>query len=119
MVEGWSTSKGHDSTSLELKATAKCEDPRPMEKAMKSYLGVEALHIKDYALEGTKLFGSTKWKLDLPPGAKCDSHWPDKVTTSFFAQTLGRKEKNMHRGVIELCRVWCSTYHISVEDWRP
>ena len=74
MVEGWSTSKGHDSTSLELKATAKCEDPRPMEKAMKSYLGVEALHIKDYALEGTKLFGSTKWKLDLPPGAKCDSH---------------------------------------------
>ena len=54
----WFTSKGHDSTLLELKAIAKCGDPMPMAKAMKS-LGVGAPHIKDYAMEGTKLFGST------------------------------------------------------------
>ena len=74
MVERWSTSKGHDSTSLKLKAIAKCGDPRPMVEAMKSYLGIEGLRTKDCALEGTKLFASTKWKLDLPLGADYDSH---------------------------------------------
>lgn len=34
----------------------------PMVVAMKSYPGAKGLNIKDCALEGTKLFGSTKWK---------------------------------------------------------
>jgi hypothetical protein len=49
---------------------------------MKSYPGLENLHTRDWALEGSELFGPTKRKLDLPPGADCDSHRPDKVNYS-------------------------------------
>ena len=49
---------------------------------MKSYLGAKYLHTKDCALEGSELFGSTKRKFDLPPGADCDPHQPDKLIYS-------------------------------------
>ena len=50
---------------------------------MRSYLGAEDLNIRDCALEGFELFGSTKRKLDLPPpGSEYDSHRPDKVNYS-------------------------------------
>ena len=68
------TGKFHDSTSLNLKAIFKCEDPRPMAKAMESYLGANGLNTKAYALKGTKLFGSSKRKLSFSLGSKCDSH---------------------------------------------
>lgn len=77
-LTGGPTSKGHDSTSLNLKAIAKYGYPRPMEKAIQSYLGVEALKTKDCA----KLCGFAKWKLNFPPGAKCDSHQANKVLHS-------------------------------------
>ena len=41
---------------------------------MKSYLGAEGAKTKDCALEGSELFGSTKWKLNL--------YQPDKVNYS-------------------------------------
>ena len=47
--------------------------------AMKSCPRVEDVNIKDCALEGSELFGSTKRKFNLPPGTDCDSHRPDKV----------------------------------------
>jgi hypothetical protein len=49
---------------------------------MKSYPGLEYLNTKDCTLEGSELFGSTKRKLDLPPGVDCDLHRPDKVNYS-------------------------------------
>ena len=49
---------------------------------MKSYPGAEDVNTRYCVLEGSKLFGSTKRKLNLPPGADCDSHRPDKVNYS-------------------------------------
>lgn len=40
------------------------------------------LNIGDCALESSKLFGSSKWELDLPPGANCNSHQRDKMNYS-------------------------------------
>ena len=65
---------GHNSRSLKLRAIAKFGDLMPMVMAMKSYSRAEGLNIKDWALEGTRLFGSTWWKLDLPPSVECNSH---------------------------------------------
>lgn len=71
--------KGRDLASLKLKVTARCGDPEMLVDAMKSYPGAEDVNTRDCALEGSKLFGSTKRKFNLPPGADCDSHRPDKV----------------------------------------
>ena len=59
---------------LKLKATTRCGDPKILANAMKSYPGVEGANTRDCALEGSELFGSTKKKLNLPPGVDCDSH---------------------------------------------
>jgi hypothetical protein len=56
---------------------------------MKPYPGLEDLNTRDCALEGSELFGTTKRKLDLPPGVNRDSHRPDKVNTPFIALMLG------------------------------
>lgn len=37
---------------------------------------------RDCGLKGSELFGSTKQKLDLPPGVDCDSYQPVKVIYS-------------------------------------
>ena len=40
------------------------------------------LNTRDWALEGSELFGSTKWNLNLPPDVDCDLHWSDKLNYS-------------------------------------
>ena len=74
-----SDGKGLDSASLKLKAVAMCGDPKMLVDAMKAYPWAEDVNTRDCALEGSELFGSTKHKLNLPSGADCDSHQPDKV----------------------------------------
>ena len=81
-LRGGSTGKGHDSASLKLKAIARCGDLKLLANATKSYPGAEYLNTRICALEGSELFESTKRKFDLPPGADCDSHRPDKVNHS-------------------------------------
>lgn len=68
-LKGGSIGKGPNSTSLKLKVVARFGDPKLMVDAMKSYLGVKVLNTWDCALEGLEFFGSTKYKLELPPGA--------------------------------------------------
>ena len=82
MLKGGSIGKGHNSTSLKLKATVRIEDPKLLADAMKSFPEVEGLNARDCALEGSKFFGSTKRKFDLPPILDCDSYRPDKVNYS-------------------------------------
>jgi hypothetical protein len=81
-LKGGSDGKGLDSASLKLKAAARCGDPKMLVDAMKSYPGAEDVNTRDCALEGSEFFGSTKRKLNLPPGVDCDSHRPDKVNYS-------------------------------------
>ena len=78
-LKGGSHDKGHDLASAKLKAAAKCGDPKHLVDAMKSFPGAEDVNTRDCALEGSELFGSTKRKLNIPPGADCDSHRPDNV----------------------------------------
>ena len=56
--------------------------------AMKSYLGAKGANTIDCALEWSKLFGSTKRKLNLPSGVDCDSHRPDKVNYFVHCQCI-------------------------------
>jgi hypothetical protein len=52
---------------------------------------VEVATTRILHLEGEEIFGSTKRKLDLPPGDDGDSHRPDKVNFSQpRAQTRSR-----------------------------
>jgi hypothetical protein len=95
-LKGGYTGKGFDSVSLKLKIVVKCGDPKLLADAMKSYPRLEDLNIRDCALEGSELFGSTKRNLDLPPSADCDSHRPDKVNYS-----ISRPNTKVRRACIE------------------
>ena len=46
---------------------------------MKSFKGAKYLNTRDCPLEGSLLFGSTKWKLNLPPNTNCNSHRLNKM----------------------------------------
>ena len=81
-LKGGSSGKGPNQASLKLKAAAHTGDPKLLAKAMRSYPRAKGLNTRDCALEGSELFGSTKRKLDLPPGSEYDSHCPDKVNHS-------------------------------------
>ena len=78
-MKGGFDGKGPDLASLKLKATAMCGGPKMF---LKSYPRAEDVNTKDCALEGSELFGSTKRKLNLPPGSDCDSHRPNIVNYS-------------------------------------
>ena len=78
-LKGGSDGKGLDLAFLKLKAVAMCRDPKILVDAMKAYPWAEDINTRDCVLEGPELFGSTKRKLNLPTGADCDSHRPDKV----------------------------------------
>ena len=74
--------KRHDLAFLKLKADAKCGDPKMLANAMKSHPRAKNINTRDCALEGSELFGSTKCKLNLPPGVDCDFRQLDKVNYS-------------------------------------
>ena len=65
-------SKGLDSTSLELKVVAKRS--KATRKGHEVYTGANDLNTKEFILAGLELFGSTIWKLNLPPNVDCNSH---------------------------------------------
>ena len=67
---------------LKLKVASRCEDPKLLAYAMKSSMGLEDLNIRDCALEGFELIGSTKRKFDMPSGVDCSSHRPNKMNHS-------------------------------------
>ena len=98
-----------------VKAIAKCADPRPMVKAMKSYPKAKGLNTKDCALEETKLFVATQRKLDLPLGAGYDSHWLDKVNYSIPCSNTRVKKRHAYRSPWIMQRMM---WHISHQWWR-
>ena len=48
----------------------------------------------------------------------CNSHSPNKMNYSILHPNV-RARIGMHKGVLELCRAWCGTYHIGVKDSLP
>ena len=57
VIEGGSTSKGHDLASLKVKVVVTCEIPKMFTNAMKSYHGHRILISGICALEGSRLCG--------------------------------------------------------------
>ena len=51
-------------------------------KAVDDVSGVARLNTRVLHLEGEKMFGSAKRKLDLPPGDESDSHRHDRINYS-------------------------------------
>ena len=62
----------------------------------------------DRALEGSKLFGSTKWRLDLSPDANCNLHRPKYLGETKLAQ---RESLNIaEHGVVHTTSVLETNY---------
>lgn len=81
-LKGGKGGTGPSSTALKLKAAMRSGDPNLLAEVMKTIPGAEDLPLMNSGLEGAEIFGSTKRKLNLPPGSEFDSHRPDKVNYS-------------------------------------
>jgi hypothetical protein len=80
-LKGNSSGTSPSRQALKLRM-AKCSgDPKKIAKALSQLPGVEVASTWIPHLKGKEIFGSTKQKLDLPPGDG-DSHRPDKVNFS-------------------------------------
>lgn len=81
-LKGGKGGKGPDRAELRLRHAQRSGDPKLIAEAVNSYPGAEDLLTKKGGLEGAEIFGSTKRKLDLPPGSSHDSHRYDTVNYS-------------------------------------
>jgi hypothetical protein len=77
-----SSGTGPSRQELKLRAAKHSGDPKKIAEALSQLPGVEVATTPILHLEGEEIFGSTKRKLDLPPGADGDSHRPEKVNFS-------------------------------------
>jgi hypothetical protein len=81
-LKGKASGTGLSKQELKLRAARLSGDPKKIEEALSQLPGVEVATTWIPNLEGEEIFGSTKRKLDLPPGDDGDSHRPDKVNFS-------------------------------------
>ena len=73
-LKGGKGGKGPDKAELRLRHTQRSGVRKLIAEAINSYLGAEEILTKKGDLEGAEIFGSTKRKLDLPPGSSHDYH---------------------------------------------
>jgi hypothetical protein len=85
---------GPSKQELKLRVARRSGDPKKIEEALSQLLGVEVATTRIPHLEGKEIFGSTKQKLDLPPGNDGDSHRPDKV--NFSQPRVQTRSKTAH-----------------------
>jgi hypothetical protein len=78
-LKGKASGTGPSKQELKLRAARRSDDPKKIEEALSQLPGVEVATTWIPHLEGEEIFGSTKRKLDLPPGDDGDSHRLDKV----------------------------------------
>ena len=57
-------------------------NPKALADAISNIRGVQDFVTREPHLKGEEVFGSQKWKADMPLGCKQDSHRPDKVNFS-------------------------------------
>jgi hypothetical protein len=81
-LKGKASGTGPSKQKLKLKEARRSGDLKKIEEALSQLPGVEVVTTRIPYLEGEEIFGSTKQKLDLPPGNEGDSHRPDKVNFS-------------------------------------
>jgi hypothetical protein len=81
-LKGTTSGTGPSKQELKLKVARRSGDPKKIEEALSQLPGVEVATTRIPHLEGEEIFGSTKHKLDLPPGDDGDSYRPDKANFS-------------------------------------
>jgi hypothetical protein len=81
-LKGKASGTGPSKQKLKLRVARRSSDPKKIEEALSQLPGVEVATTRIPHLEGEEIFGSTKRKLDLPPGDDGDSHKPNKVNFS-------------------------------------
>jgi hypothetical protein len=81
-LKGKASGTGPLKQEIKLKAARRSGDPKKIEEALGQLPGVEVATTRIPHLEGEEFFGSTKRKLDLPPGDDGDSYRPDKANFS-------------------------------------
>jgi hypothetical protein len=81
-LKGKASGTGPSKQELKLRAARRSGDPKKIEEALIQLSRVEVATTQIPHLEGKEIFGSTKWKLDLPPGDDGDSHRLDKINFS-------------------------------------
>jgi hypothetical protein len=81
-LKGKASGTSPSKQELKLRAARRSGDPKKIEEALSQLPGVEVATTQIPHLEGKEIFGSTKRKVDLPPGDDGDSHRPDKVNFS-------------------------------------
>jgi len=90
-LRGHTSRFGPSKGELKLRAARQSGDPKKLAEALNSLPRAEGLKSRVPHLEGEEIFGSTKWKLDIPIGDAGDSHRPDKVN---FSQLRVRTRSN-------------------------
>jgi hypothetical protein len=93
-LKGKASGTGPSKQELKLRAARRSGDPKKIEEALSQLLGVEVATTRIPHLEGEEIFGSTKRKLDLPPGDDGNSHRPDKV--NFSQPRVQTRSKTAH-----------------------
>jgi hypothetical protein len=85
---------GPPKQELKLRAARRSSDPKKIEEALSQLPEVEVATTWIPHLEGEEIFGSTKRKLDLPPGDDRNSHRDDKV--NFSQPRVQTRSKTAH-----------------------
>ena len=81
-LKGGRCGTGPSSSVLRLRLASWSADPLRVAKAVDDIFGVAGLNIQVPHLEGEKMFGSAKRKLNLPPRDESDSHHHDRINYS-------------------------------------
>ncbi len=81
-LNGGRCGKGFGRGELKLRRTSQYGDSFQMANTITKYTNRSSFTIKILHLEGQKVFGSTKWRANITPGLKGDSHMHDRVNFS-------------------------------------
>ena len=73
---------GPGKEELRLRAAQRSGDAKRIVATLKHIPGAEHWCTYKSQLEGEEVFGTTKRKLDMPPGSDQDSHRPDKISST-------------------------------------
>ena len=105
--------------SLKLKIVAMSGDPKLLAKAMHW----KHVNTRDSALEGFEPFSFTKWKLDLPLGASCDSLQHNQMNYSIprpntwaTRQCIEESLNYVEHGVFHIVLMLGTSYDVSIWD---
>ena len=81
-MKGGRGGRGPSTSVLKLRLASRMSNPSKIARLVDDVLVVAGVNTRVPHLEGERVFGSAKRKLDLPPGDETDSHHHDRVNYS-------------------------------------